>query len=173
MKKTDLLQAFKAGLGEHWLALNSAQLRLFPKVCIITLTSQEISTDVVQLNYAYNILNIACYPLIKISILLMYYRLFVVSRFQQVVRLCLVIVAMIGISTTLAAIFACSPVRGFYDSSVKARCIDDVKFYWASACLNVITDAFVLVLPMPMVWRLQTTLRRKIGLSIIFVIGGL
>ncbi|MCJ1240094.1 hypothetical protein MMC14_008094 [Varicellaria rhodocarpa] len=128
-----MLYSFKAGLGEHWLALSSAQLRLFPK-----------------LNYAYNILNIACYPLIKTSILLLYDRLFIVSRFQQVVRLCLVIVAMIGVSTTLAAIFACSPVRGFYDSSVKARCIDDVKFYWASACLNVITDAFILILPMPM-----------------------
>ncbi len=69
--------------------------------------------------------------------------------------------------------FPCRPVRGFYDFSVPARCIDSVKFYWAQAVLNIATDAIILVLPLPMVWRLQTTLSRKIAISLLFMLGGL
>ncbi|MCJ1373901.1 hypothetical protein MMC20_005131 [Loxospora ochrophaea] len=151
-----LIYAADAGLGEHWLGLTPAQMRLFPK-----------------LNYAYNILNVSCYPLIKISILLLYRRIFVTPRFRQIVWGCIALVAGIGISTTLVAIFSCTPVRAFYDSSVTGHCINDVHFYWASASLNVATDAIILTLPMPMVWRLQTDLRRKIGISLLFIIGGL
>ena len=73
----------------------------------------------------------------------------------------------------MVAIFACNPIRGFYDLSVQARCIDSVSFYWANASLNVITDAIILVLPMPVVWRLHMPVRRKIGVSLLFVAGGL
>lgn len=80
---------------------------------------------------------------------------------------------MIWISNTLVAIFACTPIRGFYDFSVPAKCINTVQFYWASAVLNVITDFLILVLPMPVVWKLHMSLRRKIGVSLLFVMGGL
>ena len=126
-----------------------------------------------QLNYAYNILNVCCYPLIKISILLLYQRIFVIRLFQRITWGCVAFVAMIWISNTLVAIFACTPVRGFYDSSVQAKCINSVQFYWASAVLNVITDFTILVLPMPVVWKLDMTSKRKVGVSLLFVVGGL
>ncbi|KAL9620508.1 MAG: hypothetical protein Q9160_004977 [Pyrenula sp. 1 TL-2023] len=69
--------------------------------------------------------------------------------------------------------FACRPVRGFYDASVSAKCINDVRFYWATAILNIVTDMYILVLPMPIVWRLHTTMRRRLAISAIFMLGGL
>ena len=76
-------------------------------------------------------------------------------------------------ANTLVAIFSCKPVRGFFDASVPATCIDDTKFSWATAILNVVTDFYILVLPIPVVRKLNTTLGRKIAISMIFTVGGL
>ena len=74
---------------------------------------------------------------------------------------------------TLVAVFSCMPVQSFYDPSVSGTCIDSVSFYMASAILNAIHDFLILALPLPLVWRLQTTTRRKLAISSLFVIGGL
>lgn len=148
--------AFDAGLGEHWVALTPDQKILFPK-----------------LNYAYNILNLSCYPLVKLSILLLYLRIFPTPRFRQFCWGGIVFISCMGVANTLVAIFACNPVQGFYDMSVPSTCINDVQFYWATAVLNVVTDLYILLLPMPMVWGLQTTLKRKLAIAMIFVLGGL
>ena len=77
------------------------------------------------------------------------------------------------IANTLVAIFACRPVAGFYDTSIQARCINDIQFYWATAILNVVTDLYILVLPIPMVWRLHVDFKKKLLFSAMFMLGGL
>lgn len=94
-------------------------------------------------------------------------------KFHLVTWTCVAFVAMIGISNALVAAFACTPIRGFYDPSVPARCIDSPSFYWANASLNVITDVIILVLPIPVVWGLQMSIRRKIEITLLFLTGGL
>lgn len=42
-----------------------------------------------------------------------------------------------------------------------------------SASLGLVGDVFTLVLPIPMVWSLRVSRRQKIGLSIVFLLGGL
>jgi hypothetical protein len=37
--------------------------------------------------------------------------------------------------------------------------------------LNIISDVAVLLLPQPQVWKLQMPLKRKIGVSIIMMLG--
>ncbi|KAL9109173.1 MAG: hypothetical protein Q9227_006098 [Pyrenula ochraceoflavens] len=59
------IYAFNAGLGEHWVALTLEQKALFLK-----------------LNYAYNIFNLSCYPIIKLSILLLYLRIFITPSYH-------------------------------------------------------------------------------------------
>ena len=101
-------------------------------------------------------------------------RIFISPTFRRVAWACIALIACIGISLTLVAVFPCTPIQGFYDLTVPARCVDPVSFYWACALLNgVITDAIILVLPMPVVWKLQMSLRRKIGITLIFLLGGL
>ena len=73
----------------------------------------------------------------------------------------------------LVAIFACRPVAGFYDMNIRPTCIDDLKFYLATAILNIVTDLYILVLPIPMVWRLNTNMNKKFAISAMFMLGGL
>ena len=113
------------------------------------------------------------YPLTKISILLLYKRIFSSLRFHKVIWGCICFVGAAGTATTLVAIFSCRPVQAFYDSSVSGTCIDDVQFYLATAIINMMHDFIILVLPIPLVWRLQMPMRNKLVATALFVTGGL
>lgn len=150
-----LLYAFVAGLGKHWVALTPDQRALFPK-----------------LNYAYNILNVLAYPIIKISILLFYIRIFsVLSHFTRIIWIAILIIAASGVANTLISIFSCTPIRAFWDPSTPGTCINDVAFYYWTAVFNCITDLFILVAPMPVIWRRDLT--HKVAVTALFMLGGL
>lgn len=85
----------------------------------------------------------------------------------------IVFLACMCTANTLVAIFSCKPVRSFFDLDVPGTCTDATKFSWATAILNVVTDFYILVLPIPVVRKLHTTLGRKIAISLIFMVGGL
>lgn len=133
----------------------------------------RLTTAAAQLNYADNILNLSCYPLIKISILCLYLRIFVTRRFRQICWGGIIFLSCMGTANVLVTMFSCHPIRSFFDATVPGTCINTVHFYWATAILNVLTDVFILVLPMPTVWKMQATVQRKLAISLVFVLGGL
>jgi hypothetical protein len=51
------------------------------------------------------------------------------------------------------------------------HCGDLASFGLYTAITTLISDAMVVVLPMPMLWRLQMETKRKIGLSVVFGMG--
>lgn len=150
-----LLYAFDAGLGKHWVALTPEQKVLFPK-----------------LNYAYNILNVLSYPTIKISILLFYIRIFsVLKNFTRIVWIAIAVLAATGLANILISIFSCTPIRAFWDPLTPGTCIDEVAYYYWTAIFNCITDLFILVAPMPVIWNRE--LKHKVAVTALFLIGGL
>ena len=70
-------------------------------------------------------------------------------------------------------IFACLPVQFYWDRSIPGgHCLIYDLFYIIMAALNTLTDVVVLLLPLNVVWNLTITHPKKIGLSIVFLIGG-
>lgn len=120
----------------------------------------------------YSFLHTLTILLIKISILLLYHRIFIVPRFQRVVKASIVFMVLYLVSTLLVDFMVCIPVRAYWDTTIKGRCIDRIKYYIVTAALNIFTDFWILILPMPMVWKLQISLRQKLILCGIFLIGG-
>ena len=111
---------------------------------------------------------------VKISVLLLYRRLFPSKMFLYVLLgvggfvLCYTVVQ--GLTTFLQ----CIPISGAWDPAVyvKARCVAlDVAFI-VNASLNVLTDVTTLCLPLPFIWRLQIKKERKLQLIGIFLLGG-
>ncbi|MCJ1418950.1 hypothetical protein MMC32_005301 [Xylographa parallela] len=47
-----------------------------------------------------------------------------------------------------------------------------LKFYFAQAIPSIITDIILLVLPLPLVWKLKVTKSQKWGVSAVFMLGG-
>ena len=76
-----------------------------------------------------------------------------------------------GIALTFVALFTCTPIRKSWNSRVPGHCLDRQANFLGAAIPNVLTDLIILILPVPMLWHVQTTLRRKISLFGIFAAG--
>ncbi|EWZ02906.1 hypothetical protein FOYG_02116 [Fusarium oxysporum NRRL 32931] len=82
------------------------------------------------------------------------------------------IALMIAIFITV--IFQTIPINTFWDLSIeKQRQIDGPFFYVSTAIITIITDFFVLLIPLWVFLGLGMRLASKIGLIIIFLMGGL
>lgn len=82
-------------------------------------------------------------------------------------------VAACNIATALVIILQCLPVESNWNREMKARCINFPAALTAFAAVNVLTDVTILVLPIPLIWALQTTTARKIQLTGLFSLVGL
>ena len=73
----------------------------------------------------------------------------------------------------MATIFQCTPPHKLWQSSTPGHCVSKYKYFLGTAIPEVVTDFVILAMPLPYVWKLQMTLKRKLLLSIVFVLGGL
>lgn len=103
----------------------------------------------------------------------MYSRIFRVKPFQYVAAAVGLIVAGWMIGVVFAQIFTCTPVEGAWRITVARHCIDQIKFYYGNAIANLLTDVIILCLPLPLIWRLNMSTRKKRALSGVFLLGGL
>ena len=71
----------------------------------------------------------------------------------------------------LVKIFPCRPVQRFWNPWIKGTCIKIQQVYLATTAFNTASDILVVILPQPIIWKLQTSLKRKIGISLIFLVG--
>ena len=96
----------------------------------------------------------------KLSILLLYKRLFPIRRFVILLYLTGAFVAAYRLSAAMVNLLQCLPINGVWDPAVKLHCVDlDTELVIVSS-IKVVTDFFVLLfLPMPIVWQLSTDLR--------------
>ena len=75
----------------------------------------------------------------------------------------------------LVSIFGCRPIAATWDLRLVpgATCLDQLTKYMALSVLNIIIDVLTLILPIPIVVRLQMPRRQKITVCAIFATGGL
>ena len=103
---------------------------------------------------------------VKLSILLLFLRIFTVSRTFKVIAWGTVAsISAYSLAGLTGTIVACKPQSG------SCKSINELGV--ASSALNIVTDLIILVLPLRQVWNLQATPRQKIGLIVIFTTGSL
>lgn len=110
----------------------------------------------------------------KCAILLLYIRVFTTSNkaFTVSVYLMGFVVIATGIASTFVAIFQCSPIAYEWDKSIQGgKCIDEVAFARYTAIPNVVTGAIMLIMPLPLSWRLNLTVSARIALTATFMHG--
>jgi hypothetical protein len=108
----------------------------------------------------------------KLSILLLYRRLFPISNFVKRWWVVTAFTVAYSIGGAFASLFQCSPLTSAWSLTVKADyCINTEKFYTANAALNVASDIMILILPIPIVWGLNTDVRKKVILTGLFSMG--
>ena len=111
--------------------------------------------------------------LVKISILLLYYRIFPVRRLRISLYVVGAVVLVWWISTQITVIFECTPIYYFWTQTGTGHCIRIGRFFLSQAIPNITTDIVLLALPLPMIWNLQLPLLQRAALTHIFMLGGL
>lgn len=99
----------------------------------------------------------------KVSLLAGYLR---VAGFNRTYAIILYIVmALVTISQlifTFLLSFACSPVAKQWDPSIPGTCIDTLSSYFALGGTSLAWDVLIIILPFPILRRLQLDKRNKV-----------
>jgi len=141
------LEWMKYGFGDHLWNVSVVQLSKYA----------ELATPVVTLY---------CWApmLTKFSILLLYLRLNPKTWFRWCVWFLMFTIFVYTIATTIIVAAGCKPT----DPS-KTQCINDLAL--AQAVLNIASDFFVIVLPLPMCYELHIPRGQKVVLALILAAG--
>lgn len=107
----------------------------------------------------------------KLSLLLMYYRIFRVPYFKKMAWFVSSFVFAWVICITFLFIFICIPVEKLWYPDIPGRCINQVGTWIANAASTIFTDVVILMLPLPPIWKLQLGRSEKLGLTTAFALG--
>lgn len=109
----------------------------------------------------------------KISILMLYLRIFIQRWFRIICYILLVIITSYMIAAFFASVFQCAPVARAWDKRIPGSCINITTNWYANAGFSIATDIIILALPMYPIYKSKTPLKRKIALMVVFAFGAL
>lgn len=119
-----------------------------------------------------------CIACVKAALLLDWIRIFVPGRktrntFFWCSTMIIVLNTMFYTAATITLNLACTPYRYNWDKLLPGggHCVDIKSMYLAGACINLVSDVTILILPQQIVWRLQMSTKRRFGVSIVFAAG--
>ncbi|KAK6814263.1 hypothetical protein RU639_010056 [Aspergillus parasiticus] len=109
---------------------------------------------------------------VKMSILLLYLRIFPIILFRRFDFLCIAFLIISLLVTTPMVIWQCKPFRAAWDYDIdNPRCLKIATIAYANATLNIITEVSILILPLPVLRTLHVSRRKKIALISVFSVG--
>lgn len=138
----------------------------------------ELDSPFAQNIYAQDIQEKLAYGFIKMSVLLFYRRVFNLPNFRLATNIMLGIMAAWTVAFFVAEIFECGvhpQVQWNYKSSEEknSTCVDNSFLLLWFAITDVIGDIAILCMPIRPISSLQKSLKEKLGLIGIFMLGGL
>lgn len=69
-------------------------------------------------------------------------------------------------------VFRCNPIHITWIVTAPGKCFtDEGSIFLADCIVSLVTDVTILVLPMPLVWVLKASLRRKLRIMVVFAGG--
>ena len=144
---------------------------------------ETFHTDHPKIIYAGQFPYLVIVSITKLSILLFYFRLFGTPGSHQIFRKLLQItqalVVLWFVASVIPGIFRCHRIDDTWNPIIvsspdeRQYCISNSAYYISTSAFNVALDIWILVLPLSIVWTLQLSGRRKVGLSAIFLLGSL
>ncbi|KAH6668361.1 hypothetical protein B0J14DRAFT_452413, partial [Halenospora varia] len=108
----------------------------------------------------------------KISVLLLYLRIFPHRSFRTATS---ATIGMIALSTTIIffmTVFSCHPVAFFWNRDIRGgTCMDVNKLAYANSAMSIIQDLLIVILPLPVLVKLNMGRKKKIGVGFMFAVG--
>ncbi|KAL8829587.1 MAG: hypothetical protein Q9191_001938 [Dirinaria sp. TL-2023a] len=108
----------------------------------------------------------------KLTIVLLLLRIFGVdNRFRLAAWILIIFWTLYLIIGQFLLIFHCSPTNKSWDPLLPGHCLNITRLGIASGYVYIIYDFFFILLPVPMVWRLQLATKLKLGVISVFLTG--
>lgn len=114
--------------------------------------------------------------LIKIAFLFFYLRIFPDHIFRRILWILIFVNALTGAIFAVAVCLVCRPVSfvwNQWDGEHVGHCGDLNALAFANAGVSIFLDVVTLALPITQIWNLHLTLKKKIGVMLMFSVGGL
>ncbi|KAI1179754.1 hypothetical protein F4777DRAFT_531835 [Nemania sp. FL0916] len=176
---------------DDWLILASLLLTLTTDILVVHSNSGSLAgkeaaaepsldgsspSDVIsnKFNFAATVLYFSVTCTTKLSILLLYNRLFSVSdTFRRRLIILCVVVSLYWVGSTLADVLNCIPLYHFWinDLDDPKYCFDFNIFWFVTGIVEVVIDVFILLLPIGVVTKLQLSVKRKFAVGSVFAFG--
>lgn len=83
---------------------------------------------------------------------------------------------MIATSTIiifLMTISSCHPVAYFWDRDLHGQCLDVNALAYANSGMSIAQDLIIIALPLPVLTKLNMSMKKKIGVGFMFAVGSL
>ncbi|CAI7641208.1 unnamed protein product [Penicillium discolor] len=130
--------------------------------------------DMMRILFIFILFYVLTTPLVKISILLFYRRIFGMT---YPIWFCMFLSVGYFFSGWITFLSYCRPVSYYwtqFEDPSGGKCVFNVyPFFITQAAVNMVTDVLILVVPIPILWNLQMKRAQKILLSGIFLVGGI
>lgn len=135
-------------------------------------SSGDIETDLKLLYAAYFLFQVGT-MVVKSSALLFYGRVFgkLNRRFTIALYCTHAFIVVFFSYLTLSLIFNCTPTQRFWNRALPGHCLNEYAWYLANVIVDVLIDLWVLVLPVPMIWRLQMSYTKRVLVVGAFLCG--
>ena len=118
---------------------------------------------------------------IKLSILIVYGRLFLVQQrwFKYALWGNALYAAGLGIAATFIFLLQCLPVNYYWTRFLayygypapEGKCLPQLAHLVTPQILSTASDLVILLLPVPIIWRLHVANARKVALLLVFLLG--
>ena len=146
-----------------------------PALRIRTLVQDGHPINYSKLFYIVESLYVAVLNLTKLSILFFYLRVFPNKTFRLITHLVMAWVLITGIVFLFMVIFQCIPIdyiwlgwTGLYGPH---RCLDINTITFVAAGFGIAQDVVILILPLPLLARLNVSRRSKLAIIFMFSLG--
>ncbi|CUS14908.1 unnamed protein product, partial [Tuber aestivum] len=111
----------------------------------------------------------------KLSVLIFYRRVMGHHTWFKWAADCMIVfILLIGIGSEAILFSHCRPFAYYWNRTIpNGYCWNLELFYFVNAGVNIVADVVITFLPLPLLSQLELPKRQKIGLCVIFSLGGL
>ncbi|OBT73679.1 hypothetical protein VF21_06164 [Pseudogymnoascus sp. 05NY08] len=131
-------------------------------------------TSILYIYYWDELMYVAIVPLTKISIIFLYLRIFREKSFLYFAYALIAANVAYLLAFEAISIFQCWPIPGAWrawDGTYQAKCRNVNLQGWMSATFSIILDVLTLVLPLPSLYKLEMSMKKRIQIMMMFSVG--
>jgi len=162
------------GLGTHITDVPPTALSALLKVSCFLLRRQAIFPDVEKLFVADNFSWLFSTTAVKVSVLFLYLDIFKIhTAFRRVLYGFIVFIALFFIGFLVSIITLCQPFSRYWNVLGPGHCGSLSGSQVATSSINTVVDLAIVLLPLPIIWRLQMQTQKKIKIMGIFAVGAM